>query len=176
MEDLRYPVGPFTPKGAALTSAERGAHLERIAAHPRRMRELVEDLNDAQLDTPYREGGWTVRQVVHHVVDSHVNSYVRFKLGMTEDVPAIRPYDQARWAECGEAATAPVALSLELLDALHRRWVTFLHTLSAEDFARKMYHPEMEEEITLDTLLELYGWHCAHHEGHIEALRTREGW
>ena len=176
MADLRYPVGPFSAKGSPLTAQEREQMLGRLEDHPARMRAAVEGLTDEQLDTPYREGGWTVRQVVHHVVDSHLNSYVRFKIGMTEDNGAIRPYEQGEWAELGEAKSAPIDLSLPLLDALHARWVTFLRTLSDEDFQRSVHHPEMGRDLTLDTLLEIYGWHCLHHETHITALRDRMGW
>ncbi len=175
-DDPRYPVGPFSPKAAALTPPEREALIRRIEAHPANVRDSVADLTDEQLDTPYREGGWTVRQVVHHVVDSHVNSYVRFKLGMTEDNPTIRVYDQAAWAVSGEAAVAPLGLSLPLLEALHRRWVAFLRSMSVGDFQRTIHHPEMDADLTLDTMLELYAWHCEHHEAHITRLRGRKGW
>ncbi len=176
MADLRYPVGPFSPKGSPLTSEERDEMLGRLEQHPARIRAAVAGLDDQQLDTPYREAGWTVRQVVHHVVDSHLNSYVRFKIGMTEDNGTIRPYEQSDWAELEEASSAPVELSLPLLDALHARWVAFLRTLSEDDFQRTVHHPEMGRDLTLDTLLEIYGWHCLHHETHITALRQRNGW
>ena len=176
MDDPRYPVGPFSPKGAPLTPEEREEMVLRLELHPARISEAVRGLTQEQLDTPYREGGWTVRQVVHHVADSHLNSYVRFKIGVTEEHGTIRPYDEAAWAEVGEALAGPIELSLPLLEALHLRWVTFLRTLSADDFQRTVYHPEMEGDLTLDTLLELYGWHCLHHETHITALREREGW
>jgi len=176
MDDPRYPVGPFSPKGSPLTAEERELMLGRIAAHPVRMRAAVAGLTGEQLDTPYREEGWTVRQVVHHVVDSHLNSYVRFKIGMTEENGTIRAYDEAAWAETQEARIAPVELSLPLLESLHARWVVFLRSLSDSDFQRTLHHPEMGRDLTLDTLLELYGWHCLHHETHITALRDRMGW
>jgi uncharacterized damage-inducible protein DinB len=139
------------------------------------MRAAVDGLSDEQLDTPYREGGWTVRQVVHHVADSHINSYVRFKLAVTEDDATVGTYEQARWAELADAKHAAVEGSLAILDALHARWVSFLEALSADDFRRVIHHPEVGD-ITVDVLLEIYGWHCPHHEGHVTGLRERRGW
>jgi hypothetical protein len=175
-DDLRYPLGRFSPKGTRLTPNERNERIDRIEAHPRNVRRAVDGLAEEQLDAPYREGGWTVRQVVHHLVDAHLNAYVRFKLGLTEDTPTIRPYDQDAWAATGEASTGSLELSLPLLEGLHRRWVALLKTLSDGDFRRTLYHPEMDTELTLDVLLELYGWHCGHHEAHIAGLRKRAGW
>ena len=175
MSDERYPNGPFRSVGRALEPSERGALIQEIEDHPERLRAAVAGLTDAQLDTPYREGGWTVRQLVHHVADSHVNSYVRFRLAATEDAPRITTYDQDRWAELTDVAETPVETSLVLLEALHSRWVGFLRGLSDEDFARKLDHPEMGH-IDIDFLLELYGWHGAHHEAHVTSLRAREGW
>ena len=175
MDDPRYPVGPFESVGRALTGAERSAFIDAIEAHPAGMRAAVEGLSDVQLDTPYREGGWTVRQVVHHVVDSHVNSYVRFKMAVTELKATIVTYDQATWAELPDAKLAPVDGCLAILDALHIRWVAFLRALSPEDCLSQIRHPEWGD-ITVDVLLEIYGWHCPHHEGHITRLRERMGW
>ena len=175
MTDERFPIGRFEPRGRALEPDERAALIDAIAAHPANMRAAVDGLDDAQLDTPYREGGWTVRQVVHHVVDSHINSYVRFKLAVTEDEPEIITYEQAEWAELPDAKSAPVGGSLALLDALHARWVSFLRALTAEQFRRPLRHPDWGR-ITVDLLLEIYGWHCAHHERHITRLRERRGW
>ena len=175
MDDPRYPVGPFESVGRTLTGAERTALIDAIEAHPASMRTAVKGLSDEQLDTPYREGGWTVRQVVHHVVDSHVNSYVRFKLSVTETRPTIMTYEQTTWAELPDAKLAPVEGSLAILDALHVRWVAFLRALSPADCLRSIYHPE-SGVITVDVLLEIYGWHCPHHEGHITRLRERMGW
>jgi uncharacterized damage-inducible protein DinB len=174
-DDLRYPIGPFASRGRPLTSDERAELISAIETHPTRMRAAVAGLDDDQLDTPYREDGWTVRQVVHHVVDSHVNSYIRFRLGMTETHGTVGCYDEAAWAELPDALHSPVELSLACLDALHRRWVVFLRSLAPEDFRRTMNHPEIGE-ITLDLLLEIYGWHCPHHEAHITRLRERSGW
>src|SRR5713226_10534017 len=142
MHDPRYPIGKFEPRDR-LTSEERRTMIEQIATAPLHMRDAASGLTPAQLDTPYREGGWTIRQVVHHVPDSHVNAYVRIKLALTERAPAIKAYDEARWAELPDARSAPVAVSLDLLDSLHRRWVALLRALSAEDFLRSYVHPKL---------------------------------
>jgi uncharacterized damage-inducible protein DinB len=149
--------------------------IDAIAATPARLRAAVAGLSESQLDTPYREGGWTVRQVVHHLPDSHINSYVRFKLAITEHQPTIKTYEEAAWAETLEARTAPIDISLDLLDALHARWVLFLRSLSAEDFQRTLNHPE-HGLMTVDALLALYAWHGPHHIAHITGLRARKGW
>ena len=175
MDDARYPIGPFQSVARELTASERTALIDAIAAHPMNMRAAVAGLDDDQLDTPYRDGGWTVRQVVHHVVDSHLNSYTRFKRTRTEDDPVLVAYDEKRWAELPDAKSAPVQGSLDLLEALHARWVSFLRALTPDDFRRRARHGEWGE-ITMDLLLEVYGWHCPHHEGHITALRDRSGW
>lgn len=175
MDDPRYPNGPFESVGRALTDSERDALIGAIAAHPADMRAAVAGLDDGQLDTPYRDGGWTARQVVHHVVDSHLNSYVRFKLAITEDDATIRTYEEKDWAELPDAKSAPVEGSLALLEALHARWVAFLRALTPEQFRRTIHHPEWGD-ITVDVLLEIYGWHCSHHESHITRLRERMGW
>lgn len=175
MDDARYPVGPFSPHRRPLTPEERSELIDAIAAHPTNMRAAVDGLDDERLDTPYREGGWTVRQVVHHVVDSHINSYVRFKLGVTEDNPRVTTYEQTLWAELPDGKTAPVAGSLGLLEGLHERWVRFLLAMSEEDFARTLRHPELGD-VSLDTMLQLYGWHCRHHEAHVTRLREARGW
>lgn len=173
--DPRYPIGPFRPLARPLTPEERAERIRIIEAHPGRMRAAVADLDDAQLDTPYRDGGWTVRQVVHHVVDSHLNAYVRFKLAVTEDHPTVGTYEEKLWAELPDAREAPVEGSLQILESLHRRWVAFLRNLEADDFRRPLSHPE-SGDITVDTLLELYGWHGPHHEAHITSLRESRGW
>lgn len=175
MELLRYPVGRFQAPTVPLTPAVRQAAIDAIAATPARLRAAVEGLDERQLDTPYRPGGWTVRQVVHHVPDSHVNSYVRFKLALTEDRPTIKTYAEAAWAELADARLPDVGVSLTLLDALHTRWVALLRSLGPADWERELMHPEMGV-ITVDTLLELYHWHGRHHVAHITSLRHREGW
>lgn len=173
--DLRYPVGKFV-RPNSLRPAERAIAIEAIARTPAAMRAAVSGLTDAQLDTPYRPGGWTVRQVVHHVPDSHMNAYTRFKLALTEDVPTIKPYDEAKWAELEDGKSKLVEHSLTLLDALHARWVFLLERLKPSDFERKVNHPEWETPMSLDALLALYAWHGKHHVAHITSLRERNGW
>jgi hypothetical protein len=146
-----------------------------IAAVPANLRAAVDGLDDTQLDTRYRPGGWTVRQVVHHVPESHMNAYIRFKLAVTEDVPTIGTYEEGEWGELEDARRAPVELSLSLLEALHARWVLWLGSLGSDVFSRRFYHPEMGE-MDVDTLLQLYAWHGPHHVAHITSLRERMGW
>lgn len=175
MDDPRFPTGRFSSVKRPLTLDERRARIDAIRAAPGRFRTAVAGLSDAQLDTPYRDGGWTVRQVVHHVVDSHLNAYVRFKLALTEQKPTIRPYDEKLWSELPDAKTLPVEVSLAILEALHTRWVALLDALEAEQFGRPLHHPE-NGDMTLDSLLELYAWHGRHHEAHVTGLRERSGW
>jgi uncharacterized damage-inducible protein DinB len=172
--DLRYPIGKFK-FDAPLGDAEREACFARIEAAPAQLRAAVNGLNEQQLDTPYRPAGWTVRQVVHHVPESHLNSYIRFKLALTEDEPTIKPYFEDRWAEMDDAQTAPVELSLDLLDAVHGRWIWFLRTLTPQDFQRTFRHPELGI-VSLEKNLALYAWHGSHHVAQITALRERMGW
>ena len=175
MTDLRYPIGPFAYHGD-MTEARRAACVARIAAAPAALRAVVAGLSDAQLDTPYRAGGWTLRQVVHHVPDSHMNAYTRFRLTLTEDQPTIKTYDEARWAELPDARTLPVEVSLALLEALHVRWTALLRGLTAADGVRQLFHPEHGRLMTLDELLALYAWHGEHHTAHVTSLRARSGW
>jgi uncharacterized damage-inducible protein DinB len=175
LDDLRYPTGRFSSVKRPLTAAERASKIQAIREAPQRIRSAVTGLSAAQLDTPYREGGWTVRQVVHHVVDSHVNAYIRFRLALTEDEPTVRPYQEKLWAELPDAKTMPPETSLAILDGVHARWVTLLEALEAQQFQRPLQHPE-NGPMTLDMLLELYGWHGRHHEAHITGLRERSGW
>lgn len=174
MADLQYPVGKFQPK-SEITNEERQQMIRQIMDAPSKMRAAVKGLSDKQLDTPYRAGGWTVRQVVHHVADSHMNAYVRFKLGMTEEHPTIKPYEQQIWAELPDARTASVDISLDLLESLHKRWVLFLKSMKPADFARTINHPESGVQ-NLDRVLQLYAWHGRHHTAHITSLRERMGW
>jgi uncharacterized damage-inducible protein DinB len=175
MDDLRFPTGRFQRPTAALTPAERRRHIEAIAGTPATLRRAVHGLSDAQLETPYRPGGWTARQVVHHVPDSHMNAYVRFKLALTEDRPTIKPYDENLWATLGDVSATPIATSLALLDVLHERWVALLGSMAQTDFERQLVHPE-NGPMTLDQLLALYAWHGPHHTAHITTLRERNGW
>jgi hypothetical protein len=173
--DPRYPIGRFAAEGEA-TPARRATWIADVAACPRRLAEAVAGLSDAQLDTPYRDGGWTVRQLVHHVPESHLNAYVRFKLALTEQEPTIKPYDEARWAELPDVAATPVAVSLHLLEALHVRWVALLQTLGPAEWERGYRHPELGAVVALDTALGQYAWHGRHHVAHVTALRERMGW
>jgi len=174
MNDLRYPIGKFSYDGP-LTEDRKQAFLDDIARAPANLRAAVKGLSDAQLDTPYRPGGWTVRQVVHHVPDSHLNSYMRFKLALTEDEPTIKPYAEDRWAELADTKATPIDVSLTLLESLHDRWVRLLRSLGPEDWKRTFRHPELGT-MTLERTLALYAWHGRHHVTHITGLREREGW
>jgi uncharacterized damage-inducible protein DinB len=172
--DLRYPIGKLvrTPQ---LTAEERISAIDALADVPRALRAAVANLSDAQLDTPYRPDGWTVRQVVHHVADSHMNAYSRFRLALTEDNPAIKPYDEARWAELEDARTMPVDVSLDLLDRMHARLVTLLRSLHEGDFRRALNHSQ-NGPMTVDALLGMYSGHGRHHVAHVSALRNRMQW
>jgi uncharacterized damage-inducible protein DinB len=172
--DLRYPIGPFTFEGP-LTDSQRQRFIDQIAETPAKLCAAVEGLSPHQLDTPYRPGGWTVRQVVHHLPDSHLNSYIRFKLALTEEEPTIKSYYEDRWAELEDARHAPIDISLALLESLHRRWVLLLRSLTAKDFARAFLHPELGV-MSLDKNVSLYAWHGRHHVAHITSLRERSGW
>ncbi|MDQ5844985.1 MAG: putative metal-dependent hydrolase [Acidobacteriota bacterium] len=172
--DLRYPIGPFAFTGG-LTPEERHALIDEIAAAPEKMRAAVAGLSEEQLETPYRPDGWTVRQVVHHVPDSHLNSYVRFKLAITEQHPTIKAYDENVWANLEDARNAPIDISLDLLESLHRRWVLFLRSLKDQDFARTFNHSELGS-VSVEKNVALYAWHGQHHVAHITSLRQRNGW
>jgi uncharacterized damage-inducible protein DinB len=172
---LRYPIGQFVREKEPLSVADRGRFLGEIAAAPEKLREAVAGLTAEQLDTPYRPGGWTARQVAHHIPDSHINAYVRLKLALTETEPALQTYEESEWAKLPDTAATPVEVSLELLDALHRRWVALLRSLPAEDFARTARHPSWGL-VTVDFLLAQYAWHGRHHVAHITSLRDRMGW
>jgi len=172
--DLRYPVGKYA-RPERLSPEERREAIDSIAAAPAALRNAVAGLSNAQLDTPYRPGGWTVRQVVHHVPDSHANAYLRFKLALTEDEPTVRAYDETLWAELPEAKSAPVEPSLAFLAALHGRWVLALAAIRPAQWERPLVNPE-SGRFTLDQLLAMYAWHGRHHVGHVVELRKREGW
>lgn len=174
MDDLRYPVGRFEMP-PSVSEAERAGMIATIAEAPARLRAAVAGLSTAQLDTPYREGGWTVRQVVHHVPDSHLNSYIRFKLALTEKNPTVCAYEEARWAELPEARGGDIEMSLRLLESLHERWAESLRAMTSEQYARTFHHPE-RGDMRLDQNLALYDWHSRHHVAHITALRERRGW
>ena len=174
MPDPRYPIGPFTPD-ANPTPASRARHIEEIAALPAKFRKALSGLSPEQLGTPYREGGWTLKQVAHHVPDSHLNAYVRFKLALTENIPTIKPYDEAAWARLKDSEVSSIEVSLSLLEALHIRWVNLLRSLKPNDFNRKLNHPESGIQ-DLDRMLALYSWHGNHHTAHITSTRERMKW
>jgi len=174
MSDPSYPIGKFHYDDAPSDEQKR-VFLEQIAETPANLRAAIKGLSDTQLDTPYRTGGWTVRQVVHHVPDSHMNSYVRFKLALTENEPTIKPYAEDRWAELADTKATPIEVSLTLLDSLHDRWVRLLRSLNADDWERTFRHPELGP-MTLEKTLALYAWHGRHHVAHITELRKQKSW
>ena len=174
MEDLRFPVGKWHYDGPP-SEQHKQLLVEEIAQTPARLRAAVKNLSDTQLDTEYRPGGWTVRQVIHHVPDSHLNAYVRFKLALTEDDPTIKPYAEDRWAELPDSKVTPVEISLALVDSLHDRWVRLMRSFGAAEWQRTFRHPDLGA-MTLEKTLTLYAWHGKHHVAHITALRKRMSW
>ena len=174
MGDPRYPIGQFRYEGP-YSESKRSDLIDEIESAPAALRAAVQGLSTQQLDTPYRDGGWTVRQVVHHVPESHMNSYVRCKLALTEDEPTIKPYDQDLWAGLPDVASVPIEVSLALLDSLHLRWTALLRALNPKDWQRTFHHPE-RGPVSLDMNLALYAWHGRHHVAHIVELRKKMGW
>jgi hypothetical protein len=174
MTDLRYPIGHYTPD-VNPTPETRNRHIEQIAGLPARMRQAVAGLKTDQIDTPYRDGGWTVRQVVHHVSDSHMNAYIRFKWAMTEDAPTIKAYEESEWAKLKDSRLTPVEVSITMIESLHARWTVLLRSMTAEDFQRRFTHPDSGPH-DVDWLLSLYSWHGNHHLAHITSLRERMKW
>jgi uncharacterized damage-inducible protein DinB len=174
LNGLRYPIGHFTPPASSMAGV-RAAHIQTLRLLPVRLRAAVSGLSDAQLDTPYREGGWTVRQVVHHLADSHANAFIRCKLALTEDWPTVKPFDEAAWAELADSRSQPIDGSLALIEALHGRWVALFESLGEEDFQKGYNHPQAGRQ-NLATVLALYDWHARHHTAHITSLRARQGW
>jgi hypothetical protein len=173
LDDLRYPIGRFkSPAGNS--SAVRATHIQTLRQLPVRLSAAVAGLTDAQLDTPYRDGGWSLRQVVHHFADSHANAFIRFKLALTEDWPTIKPYDEAAWAKLADSKL-PIDGSLAFVEALHNRWVTLVEAMTEEDFAKGFNHPENGRQ-NLAKALAIYDWHSRHHVAHITSLRLRQGW
>jgi hypothetical protein len=171
--DLRYPIGPF--KAPPLTAGSRQNHVQDLAGGVTLLRKAVKGLSLAQLDTPYRPGGWTVRQVVHHLPDSHMNAYIRCRMALTEECPTIKPYDEARWAELEDARRGPLDVSIQLLDAVHVRWVALFRSLTDDDWQRVFVHPDYGK-VTVEAALAQYSWHMRHHTAHITSLRERSGW
>lgn len=175
LDALRFPVGKYTPQ-EAITQDDINSYIAAIEAFPDKLKHAVAGLTEEQLLTPYREGGWNSRDVVHHVGESHMNSFIRFKLGLTEDSPAIKPYDEALWAKLDDYELTPIELSLNLVDALHKRWVILLRSLTPQQLDRTVFHPEHKKNISLAELMHLYAWHCDHHLAHIVNLKNRMGW
>jgi uncharacterized damage-inducible protein DinB len=175
MEDLRFPIGKFDRSRGPYTPEERKKLIDAVAEAPDQLQQAVTGLNGKQLDTPYREGGWTVRQVVHHLADSHLNAYVRYKLALTEDNPTIKPYNEAAWADLADSRVTPIDVSLAMVENLHARWVVLLRSMKAEEWGRTLMHPE-SGEMSLDKMLGMYAWHGAHHVAHITGLRKRSQW
>jgi hypothetical protein len=174
LDDLRYPIGPFVAPASSMPGI-RAAHIHTIQALPEHVEAAIEGLSDEQLDTPYREGGWTVRQVVHHIADSHANAFLRFKLALTEDWPTIKPYDEAAWAELADSKTLPLTASLTMIEGIHARWFALLDAMSFDDFHKGFLHPR-EGRVSLATALAMYDWHSRHHLAHIAGLKKTKGW
>jgi hypothetical protein len=174
MKDPRYPIGKFEGKDS-YSPEEVKANISRIEALPAKMDEAVRGLSPTQLDTPYRDGGWTVRQVIHHVPDSHMNAYIRTKWTLTESTPTIKAYDEKRWAETPDTTSGP-ELSLALLKALHAKWITLLRQLSSSDLSKEFYHPDTKKHQRLDRIIAMYAWHGEHHLAHITELKSSRGW
>ena len=175
MQDLQYPIGKYSPP-ETITEDHIAAWIEVIRAFPGIMRSALEGLTEEQLNTPYRPGGWTVRQLVHHVSDSHLNSLIRFKWGLTEDEPKIKAYNQAAWAETADVNETPIDVTLTFLDALHAKWVLLLSSIKGDEWKRGILHPETGTRMALDWLAGMYAWHCKHHAAHLTGLIEREGW
>lgn len=174
LEYLRYPIGKYSPPNT-IDDGQRNLWIRSIAALPSELSGVVRGLSSSQLDTPYRLGGWTLRQLVHHLADSHMNSVIRFRWALTENIPLIKAYDEALWAELPDSKTLPVETSLDLLDGLHARWTGLLAGMSAADFDRRLIHPTLGE-LSLGWMLGLYAWHGSHHLAHISGLKERMGW
>jgi uncharacterized damage-inducible protein DinB len=175
MEDLRYPIGKFDRSKTTHTAEERKHLIDSIAELPARLQQAVAGLNGKQLESSYREGGWTVRQVVHHLADAHMNAYTRFKLGLTEETPLVKPFDEAAWAELADSRVTPIDVSLALVESLHARWVVLLRSLKASEWERRVTHPEAGA-MSLDLMLGFYEWHGRHHVAQIAGLRARQHW
>jgi hypothetical protein len=175
LEKLRFPIGKFSPS-EVITEEDIRDYISDIENFPDALRKLISGFSEDQLKTKYREKGWTVKQVVHHIADSHMNAYLRFKLALTEDMPAIKPYYEDKWAELGDYETTPVEVSLDLLDSLHKRWVNLLRSMSSKDFEKTFFHPEHGTEFSLDEIAAMYSWHGKHHYAHINELKKRMNW
>ena len=175
IEELKFPIGQFVKPEKIKTEISK-AYITDIATFPERLKKEVEQLTDLQLDTPYRTDGWTIRQVINHCADSHMNSLTRFKLALTEDKPIIKPYYEERWAELAYSKTMPIGPALNMLDGIHQRWTVLLNNLTNEQLERSFIHPERGKEFRLDENIGIYAWHCNHHLAHITTLKSRMGW
>lgn len=175
MNELKYPIGKFEYFGMK-SADERDETIESLLMIPFVLRQEVEELSDEQLNTTYRENGWTIRQVVHHLADAHLNAYIRFKLALSEENPTVKPFNEAKWAETMDCKKGEIAVSLDLLEATHRRWNSLLRTMSNHDFEKTYFHPEQQRIFTLDEALSLYEWHGHHHIAHITTVKARNGW
>jgi uncharacterized damage-inducible protein DinB len=174
MSDPRYPIGKYEPQPFSVE--QKNKWLNDIKFLPQDLEHAILNLDEHQLNTPYRDGGWTVKQLVHHVADSHMNAYTRFKLGLTEDTPTIKPYEEKKWAELADNELVPINVSITLLHALHQRWYAAIKDLTEEDFKRNVIHPDNKREMSLWFLLGLYSWHGKHHTAHITTLRENNNW
>jgi uncharacterized damage-inducible protein DinB len=172
--DPRYPIGKYQQQ--PFSSKQKQDWINEIRFLPQNLENAVLNLDESQLETPYRDGGWTVKQLVHHVADSHMNAYCRFKLALTEENPTIKPYEESLWAELPDTKNLPINISLTLLHALHARWIEILVNLKDEDFNRTVFHPEHKKNLTIWFLLGMYAWHSLHHTAHVTSLRDRKGW
>ncbi len=175
LEQLKYPIGRFT-KPEAFTPEFLEKAIATIESFPEKLKKETQNLSEEQLDTPYRENGWTIKQVVHHCADSHINSIIRFKLALTEDKPTIRPYFEDRFAELTDSKNFPIEASLQMLEGTHKRWVALLKSLSEEDLQKTFIHPEHNREFSLELNIAIYAWHCEHHLAHITVLKNKKGW
>lgn len=175
IDNLKYPIGQFS-KPTEMSQEILLEFIEDISSFPEKLKKEVQDLDDDQLDTPYRPGGWTIRQVVHHCADSHLNSLTRFKLALTEDNPTIRPYFEDRWAELADSKTMPIEASLKMIEGIHARWTVLLTSLTALELARTFFHPESNKQYRLDETMGIYAWHCNHHLAHITNLKNTKKW
>lgn len=175
LEDKKFPIGKFE-QPESYTDRDLDKQIEVLKLFPSKLSHLLKNFSDEQLDTQYREGGWTVRQLVNHLADSHMQSFLRFKWALTEDNPTIKPYEEAKWAELQDTANSPLSASLQILEGLHCRWVHLLKTITNKEFARTYFHPEQNKSLTLRENVAFYAWHCNHHYAHIANLMTEKGW
>lgn len=175
LEHKKFPIGKFKENNTSC-DIELESHIKVIKNFPEKLKKLIEDFSDEQLDTPYREGGWTVRQLVNHLADSHANSFIRFKLALTEENPTIKPYDEAKWAELQDSISMPVKPAMRMLKGIHQRWYVLLKTMTNKQFEKTFRHPEKKDDYNLRYFLSLYAWHCNHHFAHIENLKNEKVW